>query len=101
MHEKSTVTSGRPKDDDSPTLYVSGGQGVAIPTIGAFLQLGFNDDLFFDNTGSQHVCVGSSSAAVEAYAAGVVGVPAPGTLVLISAGLLGLSVLHRRRTTVA
>jgi hypothetical protein len=83
-----------------PTCVQGFGIGISfnIPAGGALLQLGFNDDIFGDNTGSQQVCVGSTSAEVEACASSV---PEPGTLVLVGAGLLGLGVLLRRRKTIA
>lgn len=54
------------------------------------LQLGFNDDLFADNTGSLQVCVGSSQADIDSCINGTVTVPEPSSVLLFAIGGLAL-----------
>lgn len=70
----------------------NGGQGFvfgvsfAVPDNAAYVQFGFNDDIFSDNTGSLNVCV---SSADDQCVAGPAAVPVPGAIWLFGSALLG------------
>ncbi len=63
----------------------------------AYLQLGMNDDIFSDNTGSLQVCVASNQAGIDACLNPVSTVPEPSTLLLLAGVCLGLPWLRRSR----
>lgn len=83
--------------DSEGTSFVFG-IGFDLPSNAAFLALGFNDDLFDDNTGSIGVCVhtvpGSDGSTPERCQALMTTqtVPAPSVLALMALGLSGLLV---------
>ena len=63
----------------------------SIPNGATYLQFGFNDDIFSDNTGAVSVCVNSADAQCTST------VPLPGAAWLFGAGIAGLVRYRSRR----
>ena len=74
--------------------FTGGIVGAATPAGATRIQLGLNDDLFADNTGSLTICVGSSYAAC--FPSPGVPEPAAWALMLGGFGLVGAAVRLRR-----
>ncbi len=74
-------------------FFVFGKGGTPTPAGATRLQLGLNDDLFFDNSGALQVCVGTDFDACS----DVTPVPEPATWSLLIAGFAGVGALMRRR----
>jgi hypothetical protein len=87
-------------DNGGTTVFVKGVSSGPTPTGATQIQLGFNDDIFADNTGSLQVCVGDTTAACNAL---ITPVPEPNTWLLMIAGLglAGAALRWRRRTATA
>lgn len=69
----------------------------SVPGGATYLNLGINDDLFFDNGGALQVCVASSDADITNCMTPASTVPEPGTLGLLALGAVSASLLRRRR----
>jgi len=78
----------------------SGGQGFVfginflIPENATYVQFGFNDDIFADNTGSLNVCVSSADDQCVGTPAAV---PVPGAIWLFSTAVAGVLGFCRKR----
>ena len=69
--------------------------GLDASSTARYLQLGVNDDIFNDNTGSLQVCVGSTDPDQNACLQSVP--DQASTVGLFALGLVGLAALGRRR----
>lgn len=76
--------------------YVFGKGGSATPAGATRIQLGLNDDLFFDNSGALQVCVGADFDACS----NVAPVPEPATWSLLIGGFACIGANMRRRRSV-
>ncbi len=87
-------------DNGGGPVFVQSVSSGPTPSGATQIQLGINDDIFADNTGSLRVCVGDSVASCQALSAGV---PEPATwaMMLIGLGGLGGIMRARRRVTAA
>lgn len=63
-----------------------------------YLNLGINDDAFYDNGGAFNVCVASSDRDISSCINPPSQIPEPGTLGLLAIGMLGATALRRRRS---
>ena len=84
-------------DNGGTPFFVAGVSSGPTPLGATQIQLGMNDDIFADNTGSLQVCVGDSFASCRALIAGV---PEPDAWLLMIGGmsLVGGALRLRRRT---
>jgi PEP-CTERM motif len=83
--------------------YLIGVGGIPTPAGATRIQLGLNDDIFSDNTGSLKVCVGDSFDACDALISGGVPEPASWALMIAGFGLTGAALRKsngRRRAKV-